>query len=319
MRIVKLVASTFLLSLLWRHFHSYCIWKGPIGCDPGADPNCLPIPTDLNNQTDIAPKAYNYSSDLYGICPDYENVTNCCNPSTLGTLKRNLILVDINFGNPETGCSICSANLKRFWCKLNCDPNQNTIIEPGSAKWINYTLNPSDPSSVLQVATSNISIYTNTSCTLFQSCKSVEFVKDLGSMSTPIGFFNTLSTQGITQGNVLMNFSYSPDPTTLNVPINTCDMIFNGSVDQYNYSLYGGQSWCSCRTCSQNCSAIDYSMYIKEHGVLDGMNFMNIVKAAILAIVVLTIGLILNYLNTGSKKKVSNTESTYQSYSKVRS
>lgn len=108
-------------------------------------------------------------------------------------------------------------------------------------------------------------------------------------MASYVGFFNTLSTQGITQGNVIMNYQYENKEGALKSDINKCDKVFENGTDQYNYSFMFGQGWCNCQHCAYNCSneKMDYSMYIKKHGVLDGLDASVVAKAGLVATVLL--------------------------------
>lgn len=287
---ICLIATVLLLSGTQQK----CILRS--NCTADDDPNCMPYITNYTDPVDSAPEKWDFPEDLLGYCPDYENVENCCNVKTMNIVKSKFASLDPTFGHPMVGCSICAANLKRFFCKYNCDPNQETFIVPGSSQYVDYQQSP-DPTDLIRVVKSDINVNIATSCSIFESCKSVDFAKALGSMNSYQGFFNTLSSQGITLGNVIMNFSYVAEETSgLKVPVNNCSMIFPTDVDQYNYTLYGNQSWCNCQHCAYNCTnEVDFSMYIKHHGVLDGMNYDTIKKAALVAAVIFLLGLLLRF------------------------
>ena len=85
-------------------------------CTTGT-PGCIPYVTDPNNATDIAPEITQYDPQYLGLCPDYENIANCCNNFTMRALQTNFNALDLTFGSPAVGCPICAANLKRFWCR----------------------------------------------------------------------------------------------------------------------------------------------------------------------------------------------------------
>jgi len=266
-------------------------------CTAGDD-GCVPTINDLNNATQITPVAWNFPPELQGICPDFDGQPNCCNYYTMTSLKHNLFLVDLTFGNPTSGCSICAMNLKRFWCQYNCSPRQSDFIIPGSSYAFNYTVDPTNPDTTRLVVSSNITLDIATTCGIFESCKNVDFTKALGSMSTYQGLFNTLSSQAVTQGNVLMNFTYASNSTALVSGVNNCTYSFNGTTDNYNYTLplagSGGIPYCNCQHCAQNCTnSINFDQYIKQHGVLDGFHSENVVKAGIAGGVILFIGVAL--------------------------
>lgn len=280
-------------------------------CTTDEDPACMPYITDYNDPVDSAPAKWDFPDDLKGICPDYENRENCCNDKTMGIVKSKFFALDLTFGSPAVGCSICAANLKRFWCKYNCDPDQDTFIVPGSSVYMDYQKSP-DPTDIIRVVKSDITLNIATTCSIYESCKSVDFAKALGSMSNYQGFFNTMASQGITIGNVIMNFSYvNSEKTGLASPVNNCSMVFKTNFDQYNYSLYGNQPWCNCQHCSYNCTErVDFSLYIKQHGVLDGMNYDTIKKTGLVALVVLLLGLLLRFTLFNSSSSKNEEEAT---------
>lgn len=262
----------------------------------------MPIINDITNPNATAPVLTEYTPNLYGTCPDYENVPNCCNQYTMTALNSNYQILDNTFGSPQVGCSICSANLRRFWCKFNCDPGQDSFITPGSAAYMNYTVDPSDPDDQIEVLTYNVTLNSNSTCALFTSCKDVDFTKALGSMKTYQGLWSVFAQQAITQGNVLMNFSYASE-AGLTTNVNACNMVFNGSVDQYNYTLNGGIGWCSCQHCSSNCSnAIDWSQYIEERTILGGADWQQVGKTALLSLLVIIVGAIIKTVRNNKGK-----------------
>ena len=278
----------------------FCIFRG-LDCEAGT-PGCIPEIRNLNDPEDIKPQVYDIPEDLKGICPDYDNKSTCCNRFTMVTLKVNLQKLDLTFGNNQTGCSLCAANLKRFYCKYNCDPNQSDFIIPGSSFAFNYLVNPEDPSTERLVVTSNITLDPKTTCAIFQSCQNVDFTKSLGSMSSHQGLFNTLSSQAITQGNVLMNYTYVSNSTALKVPTNNCSAVYNNGTDSYNYSLFM-QGWCNCQHCAQNCTPrSDWDQYIKQSSNLDGFALRNLVLSAAVAILLTMLGISLRVIARNGNK-----------------
>jgi hypothetical protein len=291
-------AQIFSVLLLASFSMQYCIMGG--GNCTGGDPGCIPNIYDINNASQTTPTQWQFPPELQGYCPDFENQPNCCSYFTMVTLAHNLDLIDMTFGNPTSGCSICAMNLKRFWCQYNCSPNQSNFIIPGSSFAFNYTVDPSNPDTTQLVVTSNITLDIATTCGIFQSCQSVDFTKSLGSMSTYQGLFNTFSSEAVTQGNVLMNFTYVSNSTALVSGFNNCTYSFNGTTDNFNYTIPlpgTGLGYCNCQHCSSNCTdVIDFSLYIKQHGVLDGFHTDTIVKAAVASGITLVVGLVLRLL-----------------------
>ena len=187
-------ASQILLSLtaslLFVQFTSQaCIFRGS-----GGD---LPLIRNQSDPADILPAKWDVPDNLRDTCPDYNDVENCCDLASIQLLNVKLGLIDGTFGPEQIGCAICATNLKRFWCKYNCDANQADFIIPNSSMVINYQQDPTDPTSIVQVVTSNITLDIATTCDLYESCKNVDFVKALASMSSYQGLFNTFSSQAI--------------------------------------------------------------------------------------------------------------------------
>lgn len=296
LKLTQSLLTSYKLVLVFGIFISsstqYCLLRSS-GCD-FSDPLCTVKIRNFSDPADVAPKTHEYPQDLLGTCPDYENVANCCDPNTYTSLSRNFkFLLDPTFGNPDGGCAICSANLKRFWCSFNCDPRQSEFMDQNSLNIFNYTVNPEDPDSWRMVLTMNVSVLIQSVCPIFESCKSVDFARSLGSMQSYQGLFNTLGTNSVTQGNIMPNFSYTSAPNAMAVNVNNCSMVFPNGTDQYGYSLYAGQGWCNCQHCSSNCTAVDFSPYIQSRGLLDGFKLSTIFVAAIIGALIATVGIVI--------------------------
>lgn len=270
---------------------------------------------NFSDPDDIAPSNYTMPAELLGVCPDFEKAPRCCDLGTMQVLQNKLKQIDGVFGDSGVGCSICAANLKRFWCMYNCAADQDRFIDSKTAAVIDYQVDPYDPTSKTTVATSKINLDIATACGLYESCRSVDFTKALASMKSYQGLFNTLSSQAIPDG-VLMNFTYSAEVNnSLAVGINNCSMIFNGPLDQYNYSL-GPQGWCNCQHCAYNCtSKIDFSQYITQHGLLGGLQVSVVGRAAIVSGILLVVGLMLRLFTFGKKDGFSEEEGLDRSQS----
>ena len=316
MRFILLLLAISGCGWLFGNSVQYCIFRGS-ECEAGSE-GCIPGIRNISDPEDIKPTITDLPDDLKGVCPDYDGTENCCDRNTMRDLKTNLIKVDITFGNPNSGCSLCAANIKRFWCKYNCDPNQSDFIIPGSSFAMNYTRNPEDPSSVLQIVTSNITLDIKTTCGIFQSCQNVDFTKALGSMNTYQGLFNTFSSQAVSTGNVLMNFTYVSNSTAMTVPVNNCSMIFGNGTDQYNYTLYG-QGWCNCQHCAQNCTPrSDWDLYIKQNSIVEGLTMRNVITAGIVAAVLTILGLSLRVISQKNKKEEEGVVADDDGYSSAK-
>lgn len=275
----------------------YCLFK--------SNPDQIwPDLRNFSNITDITPDNYTMPENLKGTCPDFDYAPRCCDLSTMQTLFVKLKQIDGVFGDSGTGCSICGANVKRFWCMYNCAANQHEFIDPKSAAIIDYIVDPTDPTSNVTITTANITLDIPTVCSIYESCKSVDFTKALASMKSYQGLFNTFASQAIPDG-MLMNFSYTANGKGLISAVNNCSMIFNSTKDQYGYYL-GPQGWCNCQHCAYNCSSkIDFSQYIEQHGMLDGLKTSILGRAALVAGILLAIGLFLRFFGPGKSKSES--------------
>ena len=294
--------TSVLLSLLAlaKYTSSFCLYRGP-DCMPSGDPTCQTFLRNYSDPKDLEPSSDPVPDDLKGICPDFENGPRCCDANTLKILKFNFqFLLDPTFGSADQGCSICSANLKRFWCQYNCAPSQSEFTPVSSISQYNYTVNPNDPDSWRLVTESDVYLDINTTCLIFGSCKNVDFAKSLGSMSSYQGLFNVFSANAVTQGNVIMNFKYVSQPGSLTSLVNNCSQIFDTGFDQYNYSLYQGQGWCNCQHCASNCSAVDFSQYIQTRGLMNGFKVSTLVLTIVIATIIIAVGILVRLATTGS-------------------
>ena len=87
-----------------------------------------------------------------------------------------------------------------------------------------------------------------------------------------------------------MNFTYATNSTALRMPINNCSMIFNSTKDQYGY-IFPSHGWCNCQHCASNCSIKpDFSQYIEQRGLLSGLQSSVLVRAAVVAMIMVVIG-----------------------------
>ena len=286
----KFLVSTLMLFTLTDASLQYCVLRANCTVD---NSSCIPNILDYTDANATAPVKWDIPEDLKGVCPDYDDKPSCCNQFTMQTMQTKLVSVDLTFGNPSTGCSNCANNMKRFFCKYSCDPDQHLFIIPGQSRYTEFS--PGKGQDPIKVVESNISVDAAGACALYESCKRVDFVKALGSMSSYVGFFNTLSSQGITQGNVIMNYQFGNKEGAIKADINKCSQVFNTDTDQYNYKFTFGQGWCNCQHCSYNCSGelMDFSAYVKKHGVLDGLDSSVVSRAAVFSSVLLLVVLLI--------------------------
>jgi len=131
----------------------------------------------------------------------------CCNKNNMIDMEVKYNLLDQALGTPGIGCSICAANLKRFYCHFNCDPNQD---QWASNAFIDNE-HPNYPTIDTSILVVDAKINYELTCKIFNTCSAINFVSALGASASPQGFFNLQASQGVSQGNLLMNFKYDYD------------------------------------------------------------------------------------------------------------
>lgn len=108
---MKLLIRTLTILIILTTTSQWCVYKSD-GCDTDTDPHCHPI--KLVTEEEKQPKVTHF--DEYTLaCPDWQGKESCCNQETMNNLYDKFTLIDAQLGNPSNGCSICAANMKRFW------------------------------------------------------------------------------------------------------------------------------------------------------------------------------------------------------------
>jgi len=200
-------------------------------------------------------------------------------------MSTKFVLLDQALGANSIGCSICAANLKRFYCHFNCDPDQDKWQENPTILPIDK--HPDYPTVLNPILSIDANVDYPNLCEIYQSCSAINFVSSLGASASTQGFFNLQSSQGVAQGNLLINFKYlyEPSPTwkPFTIPVNKCDADFSntctdkakttGCVDPQGYSLFQSGT-CPCLTCQKACKPFDYSNYLEERTLASGFNWV---------------------------------------------
>lgn len=243
------------------------------------------------------------------LCPDLYDTDVCCSDYAIADQKSKFILLDEALGAAGTGCSICAANLKRFYCHFSCDPNQDkwatkvsVVDHDDKFPSINHSLGKVDAHVDYKLV-----------CNIFESCQDINFVSALGASASPQGFFNLQASQGVTQGNLIINwiYDYSPVPALqpYTFPVNGCDSDFSatctdieGCTDPQGYALSTGT--CACLNCQKACKATDYSQYLGERTMTTGINW----KRIFITLLIVIVQVILSGLYTYFKKKNSKAQ-----------
>lgn len=110
------------------------------------------------------------------------------------------------------------------------------------------------------------------------------------------------SSQGVSQGNILLNFDYDYNNAykTFDFETYPCNSDFSGTCsdaektkdckDPLGYSLYQSGT-CPCLTCEKSCKKVDYSAYLQERTLTSGLDWVPIVWTAgvVLFIVLLSV------------------------------
>lgn len=279
-----LFLSLGIFCVLLSSIKAGCVLGGS-SCKTGS-PGCLPKILNRSDPDAIKPKKYTYSPENRGLCPDFENIANCCDNNVMTSMRTNFNLLDQTFGAPSAGCPICSTNLKRFWCTNNCAPNQDQFLDPDSVK-----ITEAQGRKVVKFDTV---LDIETTCKIFSSCKSVDFAKSLGSMATYQALFNSFSSEAVTQGNTLQLFTYETSPKAMASKVINCSDPQSGPKDKFNYSLPQGQGWCTCQHCSSNCTKPNFAQYIKQRDLMEGFDMNIFWGAAVAAWVLLVFGIFLH-------------------------
>lgn len=220
-------------------------------CSVGAnEEKCWPTPVVAPNDE----AKINENPILAQLCPDLVGKPVCCSDFQLTDLLNKFGLLDQALGSSGTGCSICASNLKRFYCHFACDQTQ--------ASWVTRAeVIPEYKPSDIKHPILDIDMHVDYKmvCNIFGSCSSVNFISALGASSSTQGFFNLQSSQGVTEGNVMIRFQYdyTPNPAikTFEIPVYGCDSDFTAScsgknkgkpcVDGAGYTLFQAGK-CDC-------------------------------------------------------------------------
>jgi len=262
---VRLYFALVTLAVIIQNTHQGCkITNNCIGT--GAD--CVPY--EVTTPGDKTP--FDADPSISEACPDFVGKKVCCNKDVIGSMLSKWNLMDEAMGSPGTGCSICATNLKRFYCQFNCDPNQDQWM----TKTEMVTYNDMD-FKILSVAAA---LDYETTCNIFNNCGAINFISALGASASPQGFFNLLSSQGVPQGNILMNWTYQTPSTT--APVQVFNSTAYGCKNDYTKNCQGGQCldpsgyplykqpWCGCGSCTQNCTQPDFGEYIQARTLTSG-------------------------------------------------
>lgn len=199
------------------------------------------------------------------ICPNYKGKMVCCTNYSIKALYDNFTLIDMSFGATGDGCINCGINLKKFWCKLICDSDQDKLITHQEYK---YFKRDEDSGPVTRkYLYAEVNFNNNALCDIFKSCKDTTIAKLLSNTKNSLGFFNFLGSQGkylVDDTGSVSNmvefkfiFSDKNDNFNFNNNINKCSA--TKDLDGYIF-----KDKCSCNNCSELCEDNQYDKYFKE-------------------------------------------------------
>lgn len=220
------------------------------------DPECVPRKAEGKNQTNP------HFSHGEIICPQYTNKSNvCCSNVQLLKLKENFNLIEKFFGNFSGGCDVCVENLKRFYCEIICNPNQNKFLSVGN---ITNHIIYKEKIDLLDV---NLTLELNTSKQIFKSCNKVNFIKQIPSIQNYLGFLNFKGLNNYKENQIYLEI-FSDFNKGLIIDVDDCD------ADPKNGSIRGiNVEKCNCLSCEKFCN-YDINLHNKK---FEGFNFIKII------------------------------------------
>lgn len=276
-------------------------------CSINDHPNdCWPKPTDSSNNQPKKPT----NPKMETLCPDLYDQDVCCTDFAIYDQDKKFILLDEALGAAGTGCSICAANLKRFYCHFSCDPNQDSWAK-------NYTVvDHDDRYKSMHHSLGKVDAHVDYKllCNIFESCQDINFVSALGASASAQGFFNLQASQGVAQGNLIINwiYEYEPKPPIqpYTVPVNGCSSDFSATCtdeektkeckDPQGYAL-NQSGTCACLNCQKACKATNYSTYLQERTMTTGILW----KKVFITLGIVVVQVILSSLYTYFKRKIA--------------
>lgn len=215
------------------------------------------------------PTTYTYTNPIQ--CPEfYVNNTLgvCCNDDQNTLMLNSFKLINYTFGSGNSGCDLCGANMRRFWCHFTCNPNQTHFVNAYDQIIVPNPINPALNSTVLNVT---LKIAPDTACEMYQSCKKTQFVSQVSAMNSAEGLLNFVGNNAVATGQekITMIYTNNASMTPVNLTLHGCNETFY-LMDQYGYPVSKN---CTCNNCETACGATaDLDSIIQPMNVMDGFD-----------------------------------------------
>lgn len=218
---------------------------------------------NVPEKKDFDPQVFNYTTPYQ--CPEFEGPV-CCNNDQNILMFNSFNLINYTFGSGASGCDLCGANLRRFWCYFTCSPNQANYVNAYDHIIVPDPFTPGKNVTVLNVT---FKISPDTACTMYQSCKKTPYVSQVSAMNSAEGLLNFLGSNAVATGleKITMIYSNNASDTPLNVTLHGCNETYY-LKDQYGYPISKN---CTCNNCETACGT-SQDIIIPDMDVMDGFD-----------------------------------------------
>ena len=84
--------------------------------------------------------------------------------------------------------------MKRMWCEYTCAPDQEKYVKNNGYDEVQ---DPADPNNILRVLNQTVTLNSESTCNLFESCKRTPYVTQVSAMQTAVGFVKFQGKNGV--------------------------------------------------------------------------------------------------------------------------
>ncbi|CAI2373836.1 unnamed protein product [Moneuplotes crassus] len=235
-------------------FRGGCVRDGSQQGQPCPDPSNTEVP----HREISSPKMLTTSAQyIKQICPYLVGQETCCDDDQVLLMYNNFKTIDSLFGD----CSLCSTNIKRFWCEYTCSVYQDYFVDSFEQERVEEVDFP--------VLIQKVRVESSVVCDLYNSCKKNPFVTSLASGQSAVGFLEFMGSNAVQTGKVKISFDFTNDPEdTLFMDMYPCDLDVDGILDGYKVKQ------CTCNYCEAACTPVKGSAF---PGFFDGFSIIIIV------------------------------------------